>query len=697
MAYPSGYWAELVRSSSAVALVEDAAGQHVWLRTSDGLPLDIQHRIGANWADLRNDNIEPILLGSIGSFSTPQHRFRKAGEAWIPSAAGISLPDINWPGSRFRFYYNPPASSTSSTADDAARLAVTLDDPGNQIERNGSVVLRANVAGALAASASLTWSLEQGSGRLVPFGANQAIYTLIGISAATFAEAVEIRVAAEADDSGATRNASATASFVNRATIQPPIPVINTPPQTINAGESVQLDARDSDPGGTVVSRRWTVLPAGGAFSNAAVMRPRWDSPDVVEAETQYVLTYEITDDDGQTAAATVVFTVRVGNPVPSGPLTARALLGRPIADVEAVGRPLTARARLARPAGDVEAVPDGPLAARARLGRPIADVEAVPQPLVARALLRDIRVDEGPLPDGPLVARALLGRPVGLVDPEPEPLTARALLGRPVGLVDPEPEPLVARARLGRPIADVQAVAEALTARALLGRPIADVQAVAEALTARARLGRPIADVEAVGRPLTARARLGRPSGEIDPVPRPLVAYVRLGRPRAEIVLPEPEADAATRYARALRAVTPVDIVLTALEVTHPDVDEPVRVVNDTQEQTIEGNRYIPLRFRPKLSDDAEDEVPRAQIAMDNVGEDLTQWVSATNGGQGATVRALQVLAGEGSVIWEVTLDVAAIRVDARAVTVDLGFDPELDGPAVLVRHDPQTSPGLF
>ena len=65
---------------------------------------------------------------------------------------------------------------------------------------------------------------------------------------------------------------------------------------------------------------------------------------------------------------------------------------------------------------------------------------------------------------------------------------------------------------------------------------------------------------------------------------------------------------------------------VLTALEIRHPAVAQQVRVVNDTEDRTIEGNRYVALRF------------------------------------------------------------------DAR-----LGFDPLLGRAAVVMRHDPQTSPGLF
>ena len=108
MAYPSGYWAELVRSSSASSLVAAAAGQHVWLRTSDGLPLEQQEWDGTAWTAVTADTDEPDYVGPLGH--TRSWRARKAGEAWIPGSSGIRFVDINWPNSGVhRLFFNPPA------------------------------------------------------------------------------------------------------------------------------------------------------------------------------------------------------------------------------------------------------------------------------------------------------------------------------------------------------------------------------------------------------------------------------------------------------------------------------------------------------------------------------------------------------------------------------------------------------------
>ena len=81
-------------------------------------------------------------------------------------------------------------------------------------------------------------------------------------------------------------------------------------------------------------------------------------------------------------------------------------------------------------------------------------------------------------------------------------------------------------------------------------------------------------------------------------------------------------------RFDQASRAGTPEAPVLTALEITHPDVTAPARAVNDTKNHTIDGNNFVAARFRARLADDADGQVPRAELVIDNVGNVLTQWV---------------------------------------------------------------------
>ena len=148
-------------------------------------------------------------------------------------------------------------------------------------------------------------------------------------------------------------------------------------------------------------------------------------------------------------------------------------------------------------------------------------------------------------------------------------------------------------------------------------------------------------------------------------------------------------------RFDQASRAGTPDAPVFTALEIAHPDVAAPLRAINDAQSHRIDNNDFVAARFSARLADDADGQAPRAELVIDNVGNALTQWVELSDGGNGATVKLMQVMGD--NVEWSVELDVVGMRVSTQSVTARLGFDPMLHRPAVQVRHDPAHSPGLF
>ena len=150
-------------------------------------------------------------------------------------------------------------------------------------------------------------------------------------------------------------------------------------------------------------------------------------------------------------------------------------------------------------------------------------------------------------------------------------------------------------------------------------------------------------------------------------------------------------------RFKRAQRELSPDDVILTAIEITHPDLTSPVRVVNDQVDRTIGGETYVALRFDARLADDVEGQVPRAELVVDNVGRPLVQWIEAAGGAAGATVRVLQFIAGVDDPEWDVTVKAAEIHVGQTQIRITLGYEFLLGRRAVRVRHDPETSPGIF
>ena len=133
-------------------------------------------------------------------------------------------------------------------------------------------------------------------------------------------------------------------------------------------------------------------------------------------------------------------------------------------------------------------------------------------------------------------------------------------------------------------------------------------------------------------------------------------------------------------------------------LEITHPQLAVPVRVVNDNQDLVSNGNTFTAMAFRISLPDDVAQQMPRAQLAIDNVGRELTQWLEASNGGQGAQVRVMQVMRDTPNVIEaDYTLDLLNVKQTVFEVTADLGYEDTLGRPALVATYRPENTPGLF
>ena len=149
---------------------------------------------------------------------------------------------------------------------------------------------------------------------------------------------------------------------------------------------------------------------------------------------------------------------------------------------------------------------------------------------------------------------------------------------------------------------------------------------------------------------------------------------------------------------ARRKLAATSGEAPLTLLEISHPDLGAPIRVVADTQDLVHLGDVFVALAFDIELPDEMAHQAPRASLAVDNVGRAMTDWIEASNGGEGATVRIMQVMRDDPDVVeWEAALDLSNVSMTRQRITGSLGFEDLLNRPGVLMRYDPRTAPGLF
>lgn len=150
--------------------------------------------------------------------------------------------------------------------------------------------------------------------------------------------------------------------------------------------------------------------------------------------------------------------------------------------------------------------------------------------------------------------------------------------------------------------------------------------------------------------------------------------------------------------FKSTLNSVSAPESPLVCLEITHPALSQAVRVVNDNLDLTSNGNLFIAAPFECVLPDDMENQLPKAKLAIDNIGRDLVYWLETSGGGEGAKVRFMQVMRSRpNSIEWETTMNLSNVQITMNKVTADLGFENIFSKPAVRIQYRPDNSAGMF
>ena len=150
--------------------------------------------------------------------------------------------------------------------------------------------------------------------------------------------------------------------------------------------------------------------------------------------------------------------------------------------------------------------------------------------------------------------------------------------------------------------------------------------------------------------------------------------------------------------YKSTLAAVSAPEAPLILLEINHPALSQPVRVVDDTQDLVSNGNTFAGTPFRCSLPNDTENQLSKAKLSVDNIGRDLMYWIETSGGGPGSTVHFMQVMRSRPDQIeWEVTMNLFNVEVTMAEVSAELGFQNVFTFPATLVTYRPDNSPGIF
>lgn len=147
-----------------------------------------------------------------------------------------------------------------------------------------------------------------------------------------------------------------------------------------------------------------------------------------------------------------------------------------------------------------------------------------------------------------------------------------------------------------------------------------------------------------------------------------------------------------------ALHRVDDPQGVLWLLTITGGGIVEPIRLVSDTRDHTSNGETFIGIPFEVVPPKDAAKEVPRAQLRLDNIGREFIAELEQIQPGAELTATLQCVYRATPDVIEQsFSAPLSGIRADAFSISASMGPTELLRRPAVNVRFDPITAPGLF
>lgn len=151
-------------------------------------------------------------------------------------------------------------------------------------------------------------------------------------------------------------------------------------------------------------------------------------------------------------------------------------------------------------------------------------------------------------------------------------------------------------------------------------------------------------------------------------------------------------------QYKSTLAKVSADEARLILLEISHSALTTPVRVVNDMQDLVSNGNTYLACPFRFIPPDDFENQLPKARLAVDNIGRDLMYWIETTSGGEGSVVKSMEVMRSRPDQIESsISMNLYNVHVTPKEVSAELGYYNLFAKPAVLLQYRPDTAPGIF
>jgi hypothetical protein len=148
-----------------------------------------------------------------------------------------------------------------------------------------------------------------------------------------------------------------------------------------------------------------------------------------------------------------------------------------------------------------------------------------------------------------------------------------------------------------------------------------------------------------------------------------------------------------------AINAQTTSSVFLVLMDIVHPSFTT-VRIVNNTENITSNGNTYTAFPFNVILPPDTEEFQPKLQVGVVNVTRlliDEVRTIAGSDQRATATITVIEASDPDTALATYSNFEVVNLRYDANEMSFDLIIDTFLTEPFPAGSFTPSTFPGLF
>jgi hypothetical protein len=151
------------------------------------------------------------------------------------------------------------------------------------------------------------------------------------------------------------------------------------------------------------------------------------------------------------------------------------------------------------------------------------------------------------------------------------------------------------------------------------------------------------------------------------------------------------------TAFKTSAFAADTADVWLVLLTISHASISPSVRVVNNTEAITSNGNEFIAFPFDLALPDSREDAPPRARLTIDNVSREIAQAIRSITSPPTVTIEIIRASAPDTIEASFPDFKLRNVTWDVGKVSGDLTVEDFTSEPYPAGIFSPASFPGLF